>query len=705
MVDILKDLNDKQVEAVNFTEGPLLVLAGAGSGKTKTLTHRIANIIQSKKAYQNEILAVTFTNKAAREMRERLSIILDENNSRSFMPWMGTFHSICVRILRIDGKKNSIANNFVIYDEDDRKGLIKESMKKLSISEDEVKSSAASSMISGAKNKLVSAEEFIASANFPLQQKVGHIYQEYEKMRIKADALDFDDILLEVVSLFRQLPEVRQKWQKLFKYILIDEYQDTNKVQYNIIKLLINENRNICVVGDDWQSIYSWRGADFTNILNFEKDFPGAKVVKLEQNYRNTGAILKAAQNVINQNVNRTDKVLWTESGEGDPIEYINAYDADDEASRISDIIDSHVSIGAREYSDFAVFYRTNSQSYNIEKALIRRQIPSEIIGGIRFFDRAEIKDILAYLKLAYQPNDIASFKRIANVPKRSLGKTSLDRFIEWQQTSGMDIISALNNVEQSSSITPRAKKSFMALGDMFRVFQAKIMSKNLPSDIISSIVNKTNYADYINDGTPKAVERLENIDTLISEAKPYADIETYIEEVSLMSSADKKNSNGSVTLMTLHAAKGLEFPVVFMIGLEEGIFPHSRALDNPSEMEEERRLCYVGMTRAEKELYITSARSRIQFGQIQYNEPSRFLKDIDDSFSSKPEQNSNQEECFMDEIYEDEVFFFDVGDRVNSAAFGNGTIEDVDGMAVIVLFDNGTRRKLNVEYARLKKL
>lgn len=707
MTKIFDSLNDRQLEAVQNLEGPVLVLAGAGSGKTKTLTHRIANIIDQKLAWPYQILAVTFTNKAAREMRERLSMLLDQPNDHSFMPWMGTFHSICVRILRIDGAKNNIPSNFVIYDEDDRRGLIKQSMKKLSLTDDDVKPAAASAAISNAKNKLVSPEEMEASANYSFQQKIAKVYQEYEKSRVKAGALDFDDLLLEVVKLFREHPEVQADWQKQFKYILIDEYQDTNPVQYAIVKMIVNQQRNICVVGDDWQSIYSWRGADFTNILNFEKDFPGAKVVKLEQNYRNSGTILRAAQNVINQNENRSDKVLWTSHDDGVPIKYIAAYDGDDEANQVAEMISSQVALSARNYGDFAVLYRTNSQSYSIEKAMIRYQIPSEIVGGVRFFDRAEIKDVLAYLKLIYQPNDIASFRRIANVPKRGVGQTSLDKFIAWQQSSGFDLLSAMENVDLASSITGRARKSLVEFGEKLRKIQIKLINNAAPADILTDIIDKFNYKDHLKDGTPKETERIENVDTLVSEAKQYAEIETYMEEVSLMSSVDKITGQGSVTLMTLHAAKGLEFPVVFMVGMEDGIFPHSRALDSPAEMEEERRLCYVGMTRAEQELILSSARSRLQYGKIQQYEPSRFLRDLGGEINlgnSSDDYESIDQEVY-DDIYSQEFEFFEVGDRVNSLTFGNGTVEEIDGMAAVINFDDGPSRKLNVEYARLRKI
>ena len=465
-MDLLHGLNPAQKSAVQTTSGPLLILAGAGSGKTKTLTHRIAYLIAHERVWPNEILAVTFTNKAAREMRERLGHLLKQDSgARQFMPWMGTFHGICVRLLRIDGDRIGIQSNYVIYDEDDRQGLIKQAMKQLSVTDKQIKPSAVSGMISNAKNELITPEEFSETASYPFQKEVAKIYTQYEKMRKVAGALDFDDLLIETVRLFKEQPDVKSKWRSQFKHILIDEYQDTNAAQYAIVKSLVNEHRNICVVGDDWQSIYSWRGADFTNILNFERDFPGATIVKLEQNYRSTGAILDAAQSVITKNTQRTDKKLWTDGPAGAPVQIHGVYDESEEAFIVASRVATQAAIGARGYGDFAILYRTNAQSYTLERALLQQRVPYQIIGGVRFYDRKEIKDIIAYLRVVYQPNDRMSFSRIVNVPTRGIGATSLERFLEWQASSGFDIISALNNADQTSSLTPRAKVALTKLG------------------------------------------------------------------------------------------------------------------------------------------------------------------------------------------------------------------------------------------------
>ena len=697
-MNILGELNDVQKDAVVTTSGPLLILAGAGSGKTKTLTHRIAYLIATEKIWPEEILAVTFTNKAAREMRERLAALLEQPNTRSFMPWMGTFHGICVRLLRIEGHHIGIESNYVIYDEDDRQSLVKQAMKSQSISDKQIKARAVSAAISGAKNKLQTPEDFAAAASYPFEKTIAALYAEYEKTKKKAGALDFDDLLIEVVRLMREKPEVRDKWRSKFKQILIDEYQDTNAAQYAIVKALIGDEQNICVVGDDWQSIYSWRGADFTNILNFERDFPGAKVVKLEQNYRSTGAILEAAHNIISKNVKRSDKKLWTAAGEGSPVQIHQTYDEAEEANLVASRISAQTAIQARRPSDFAILYRTNAQSYTLERALLQMHVPYKIIGGVRFYDRKEIKDIIAYLRVLYQPNDRVSFSRIANVPTRGVGATSLEKFFTWQASTGLDIVSALIDIEQSP-VGGKARNSMLRLGETLRGLQARVESGDDPSTLIDSLLQRTGYRDYILDGTPQAEDREENLSSLVSDSKPFTELSEFLEEVALMSSADE-TSDDAVTLMTVHAAKGLEFPVVFMVGLEEGIFPHSRVYEaGPSELEEERRLCYVGMTRAREELQLSYASSRLQFGQRGYNAPSRFLNDLGSGASVTTADEHHADEPFYD------MMEFDIGDRVRSQQFGEGEIVDVDGMAVSIRFDSNQTKKLNVEYARLVKL
>ncbi len=703
-MDKADSLNAAQRQAVEMASGPLLILAGAGSGKTKTLTYRIAYLLTEKQIWPNEILAVTFTNKAAREMRERLAVLTGQQNNRRFMPWMGTFHGICVRILRQDGEAIGVQKNFVIYDEDDRQGLIKQAMKQLSIGTDKIKPRGVSAAISSAKNDLIDPESYAADAHYPQQQAIAKIYELYERLRDAAGALDFDDLLIETVRLFRDLPAVRQRYRQQFKHILIDEYQDTNAAQYAIVKFLVNDERNICVVGDDWQSIYSWRGADFKNILNFERDFPGATVVKLEQNYRSTGAILEAAQNVISKNIERTDKVLWTAAGKGNPVQVLAMYDEGEEATTIASHIAAQVSAGVRHCRDFAVLYRMNAQSFAFERALLQQHVPYQLVGGVRFYDRKEIKDIIAYLRLLFQPNDRMSFSRIVNVPTRGIGATSLEKFLTWQGQTDTDIIAALENVDQTSTLTPRAKHALSVLGDTLRSLQVRVVKNDNPGEIIEQLIEKTGYRDFILDGTPQAEDREANLGVLVNDAKAFVALPDFLEEVALMSSVDQSNDEDSVTLMTLHAAKGLEFPVVFMTGMEEGIFPSSRALEEgPRQLEEERRLCYVGMTRAREELFLSYAQSRMQYGARSYSDPSRFLQDMGHDIALRP--NLAYDAPPRHDEFEEYVMDYDIGQRVRSPQFGDGEVVDIDGLAVSVRFDSGAQKKLNVEFARLQKM
>lgn len=700
MTDFTDGLNDEQARAVTHGDGPLLILAGAGSGKTKTLTHRIAYLIGELKVFPSRILAVTFTNKAAKEMRQRLAKLLDEDaENRQFMPWMGTFHSICVRILRMDGAHIGLDKRFLIYDTDDQVSLMKQIMKARGLTDKDIKPRAVLSVISNAKNEMRSAEDFSMSARGPREQKIAELFFVYEKALKEAAALDFDDLLIKTVELLRAKSDIRQKWQRQFEHILIDEYQDTNAVQYALIKLLVNERRNLCVVGDDAQSIYSFRGADYTNILNFERDFPGTTVVKLEQNYRSTGAILDLANSLIQHNIHRTDKNLWTANGDGIDPKLWQLYSESEEALAIANEIQAQIANG-RQYGDVAVLYRTNAQSYAIERALRQSYIPYKIVGGLRFLDRAVVKDVLAYLRLLYQPSDRVSFLRIVNVPKRGIGTVSVAKFLDWNYAARRDIVSGLLAVEEADNLTARAKRPLLELGKILEELQQEIDGS--PAELIEKIIKRTGYGDFINDGTPQAEERMENIGVLLAEAKAYVDVPAFLEEMALMSSVDTA-AEQQVTLMTLHAAKGLEFPVVFLAGLEEGILPHARVFDSgkADDIEEERRLCYVGVTRAREELFISCASSRTQFGQIGYNMPSRFLDEMGLMVGGidRPAQPPVEADFYSEEIG------LEVGDRVRSPSFGAGEIIDSEGLGVTVKFDDGKIKKLNVEFARLEKI
>lgn len=629
MDTILGGLNPAQKEAVETLEGPLLILAGAGSGKTKTLTHRIANLIAHGVMLSN-ILAVTFTNKAANEMRVRLWGILEPDADgkidppRSFMPYMGTFHGIAVRILRIEADAAGLDRNFVIYDADDQVSLIKRILKDLKLTDNKnLKPKSIQAIISSEKNQGNGPDEYAAGALYPNQHNIAKVFRRYEEEKTKAGALDFDDLLLRELELLQKNPSVRKKWQEKFKHILIDEYQDTNVVQYNIVKLLVNEQKNICVVGDDWQSIYSWRGADFTNILNFERDYPGAKVIKLEQNYRSTGCILAASQKIINKNKTRTDKTLFTEIGNGEPVEIESLRDETEEANYVALKI-MNMQRQYPDYSDFAVLYRTNAQSYTFEKAFINMHIPYKIVGGVRFYDRKEVKDVLAILKLLISGRDKVSLERvvknvISGVGEVSLGKIlmAIDALPDDEPLKNPDILEVLS--------AAKAKNGFGKLVN----FVKKISLDDNPGEIVKKVIEYFDFKTLTDDGTPSGEERMANLEVLASNAAAYDKLEDFLADASLMSSADESVVKNSVTLMTLHAAKGLEFPVVFMVGMEEGLFPSGRASEDEAGLEEERRLAYVGMTRAMRKLFLTYAASRYSYGSRNYNMPSRFLTEL----------------------------------------------------------------------------
>ena len=631
MDSIVTGLNDRQKEAVECLEGPLLILAGAGSGKTKTLTHRIANLI-SHGVKPSRILAVTFTNKAAKEMRQRLWDLLQdvsgtEEPPRSFMPYMGTFHGIAVRILRQEAEAVGLDRNFVIYDMDDQVSLIRRVMKELKLSDNkQLKPKSVQSIISSEKNQGNGPKEYEAAAFYPNQKQIAKIFKRYEEEKTKAAALDFDDLLLKELELLQNHPEVRKKWRERFEHILIDEYQDTNIIQYNIVKLLVNEKRNICVVGDDWQSIYSWRGADFTNILHFERDFPGAKVIKLEQNYRSTGRILEASQKIINENKIRTDKILFTEAEEGEPVDVESLQDETAEANFVALSI-LRMQKEYPDYSDFAVLYRTNAQSYAFEKALLDMHIPYKIVGGVRFYDRKEVKDVLAIMRLVINQRDKVSLSRVVSNVLSGIGEASLAKIL--MAMDSMEDEKPLFNADLSEVLKAgKAKNGLMRLVNFLRKMTEGEVAFS-PTEMIQRAVEYFDFKTLTDDGTPAAEERMRNLEVLAGNAASFETLEDFLAEASLMSSADEVSAKNSVTLMTLHAAKGLEFPVVFIVGLEEGLFPSGRVSEDEAELEEERRLMYVGMTRAMRRLFLTYAASRYAYGSRNYNMPSRFLIEL----------------------------------------------------------------------------
>lgn len=717
--EFLKDLNSEQQRAVESTEGPLLILAGAGSGKTKTLTHRIAYIIDKNLATPYNILAVTFTNKAAGEMRERVAQLLGHrSDDRSFMPFMGTFHSICVRLLRQDGDQIGIPKNFVIFDELDRTACVKKISKELSIDEKSFPARKLSSIISSAKNELISPDELTSTASSPTQKEAARVYPLYQKTLKDAMALDFDDLISRTVQMLSGNEQIRTKWQQQFRYVMIDEYQDTNAAQYKLIKLLTNENNNIAVVGDDWQSIYSWRGADFKNILNFEKDYKNCQVIKLEQNYRSTKHILDAAHSVISKNAHRSTKKLWTDLGDGLPVQIIPVGSERNEGEAIVRTIRNQVDGGIRTYKDFAVLYRTNAQSRSLEEVFVHYGIPYRIVGGVRFYDRKEIKDIMAYLRLIYQPEDVMSFERIVNVPARSVGAKSLINFNAWRTENAITLDEALQNADRCTDITPKARKGLLGLSDIVRSMR-EVMGDSNVSGLVDSLVRRLDYLTYLDDGTMQSESRQENVKELLSVASEYEELglEGFLEEVSLLTSSDNNDTHkDSVTLMTLHGAKGLEFPVVFMSGMEETVFPHSRALYDASEMEEERRLCYVGMTRAKQELYLLYASSRMLYGGTLHNPPSRFLADVDSrladthqptvfggSFAS--EYAPRPKEALAVSTEPRYVPDLEIGDGINHSVFGKGTVVHMDGDIATISFGSRGTKQLDISLAPLQKI
>ncbi|MDR1168929.1 MAG: UvrD-helicase domain-containing protein [Heliobacteriaceae bacterium] len=645
MENIPDNLNEEQVEAVKTVSGPLLILAGAGSGKTRVLTARIAYLIQNG-IRPHDILAVTFTNKAAREMKERLGIILGENTVKYM--WVGTFHGICGRILRENienysfksGKK--LDKNFTIYDEGDSVAVIKQAVKKLNLDEKIYVPKLIKSVISNAKNKMQDAYSFATFARDFRSQKIAAVFEEYENALSNNNAIDFDDMLLLTVKLLEQNAQVREYYHNRFKHIMVDEYQDTNMAQYKLVNLLYTNNspppsgssadRSLCVVGDVDQSIYSWRGADYTIILNFKKDFSNTKVIKLEQNYRSTANILNAANAIIENNNERVDKVLYSQKGDGELIDYFEAQDESDEANFIAGKIKQD---SGGNYNRYAVLYRTNSQSRALEEALIAAGIPYRIYGGLKFYDRKEIKDIIAYLRLIYNTDDSQSLRRIINVPKRAIGDTTVKSLADFANSQDINLFEAIKRIDESE-LSIKVQSKLKDFASLIEKFQTAVKTCGL-HEFVTLVIEKTGYLAQLQlQNTPEAEADIENLQELVNVAGGFEPEDTdnplgeFLQQVALVSDIDGlENISNNVTLMTLHSAKGLEYPEVFLAGCDEGVFPHQRTFGNAGELEEERRLMYVGVTRAEERLYLLSAKRRQMWGEYKYYNPSRFIEEI----------------------------------------------------------------------------
>lgn len=707
MADLLAQLNPPQKEAVSTTNGPVLVLAGAGSGKTRVLTYRMYYMLRKGIARPENILAVTFTNKAAGEMKNRIADLLQSTGTPMYsLPWVGTFHSICVRLLKANAEYIGLSKEFSIYDRSDQLDAVKDVMKRLQMDTKQIKPNAVLNYISSAKSELIPPSRYGEYAVGYFQDRVAEIYPEYQKLLRSNTALDFDDLIMETVRLFEQEGEILDRYQRLFTHIMVDEYQDTNHAQYKLIKLLAEKHKNICVVGDDAQSIYSFRGATIQNILNFEKDYPDAKVIKLEQNYRSTKTILDASNLVISLNPNQKKKELWTDNDHGDPITIYEALDEKDEADWVAKQIKD------MDTFDTAVLYRTNAQSRALEEALLRRGISYQVVGSVEFYKRKEIKDVMAYLRVLYNQADDISLKRIINVPRRGIGGTTLGNVEREALANRQSILPYLLGLQPEE--LARWGKSVNEFTQMMKKL-INISKQEVIGQLITDLVELTGYRQSLDDGTSENEQRLENIRELITVAErfkeldPVESMERFLEEISLIEGYNNRDDGPSIKLMTVHSAKGLEFDNLFIVGMEEGIFPHSNSYVDPTQMEEERRLAYVAITRAKQNLYIVHTQSRTFFGSRSSNPVSRFVSDIPDELLrfetvGGPVFDDGWREVVEDEDYQQDFVELNKGDKVEHDIFGVGIVVDYDDSLIIVGFKGG-QKELSREYAKLKKI
>ena len=722
---LLDGLNDPQREAVTHDGGPLLVLAGAGSGKTRVLTHRLAWLVETGRASSGEILAITFTNKAAEVMRGRVEHLLG-HSTRGM--WVMTFHSSCARILRVEAERIGYTRGYTIYDQSDSRRLIKQCLDELGVDPKRFTPAAIQRQISDAKNRLRGPAEYSEMVGDYFERTVAEVYELYEKSLLRMNAMDFDDLIGRTVTLFERFPEVRERYGKTFRFVLVDEYQDTNHAQYRLLQLLVADHRNIAVVGDDAQSVYGFRGADIRNILDFKDDFPDATVIKLEQNYRSTQTVLDAANAIISNNRDQMPKTLWTDLGEGDSIVLRTLDDEHSEARYVAGEIERLVDEGLSR-SEIAVFYRMNSQSRVLEDTLVRREIAYQVVGGTKFYDRAEVKDAVAYLTLLINGQDAVSFQRVANTPRRGLGQTSLSRVLTHAQTTGVSIWEA---AADPAAVPGLGKAAVKALGRFMETMEGlrQRHQQGVPiGDLLDAVIHESGYVEWLeNERTIEAAGRLENLEELVEVAREFdaaADAEDdsldlFLQQVSLVADADSRQDDESlVTLMTLHNAKGLEYPVVFIIGCEDGLFPHSRSIDEGT-LEEERRLCYVGITRAMRNLTMTSARQRNVFGAQTSGVPSRFLSELpgglldqeDDQYSApiggRPRGRPGAWESAAATAHEPPAMpttNFGVGDDVVHAAFGDGVVIGAEpgGILIVRFAQSGEERKLMAQYAPIR--
>jgi DNA helicase-2/ATP-dependent DNA helicase PcrA len=724
-MDILAELNPAQREAVELVNGPVLILAGPGSGKTRVIAHRVAYLIKVCQISPHRIMAVTFTNKAAREMEERLHRLIGSSVGDLTI---GTFHAICARILRRDGKTMGIDPRFVIYDEEDQTSLLKQSIQGIGLDPKQYVPRAIASAISAAKSRMLTPQDYIQRTRSYFEEVAGRVYEHYQQLLEESSALDFDDLLMKAVQLFRNSPETLSKYQSRYLHILVDEFQDTNLVQYELIRHLGGERRNICVVGDPDQSIYSWRFADLRNILSFEKDYPEARLVLLEQNYRSTKLILETATHVISANQQRKPKTLWTNNELGELINVVETYTEQDEAQFVVSEIERLVGEGRARLSDCAVMYRTNAQSRALEEAFIRYGTPYKLVAATRFYERREIKDIIAYLRVIQNPHDNVSLQRIINIPGRGIGQVSLSQLSSWAKSQGVSLYDALKLMAEKNEayqppFSPRVSKSLAGFLSLVQEFASRSRELNL-LDLFDLVVKQTGYEKYILSGE-NGEERRNNILEFRTVARDYRELKpgegltSFLEGVTLVSDVDGLDDTvDAVTLVTLHQAKGLEFPVVFIVGVEDGILPHFKSLDEPDQLEEERRLCYVGITRAKQRVYLVYAFRRSLMGSSTVNKPSRFLKDIPQHLIAPSYLWQGEERQIMPALYSwnrtpapsFSLPELKAGDHIRHAQFGDGVVVSCqpvkDDKEVVVVFTSGVGvKKLLLSLAKLEKI
>jgi DNA helicase-2/ATP-dependent DNA helicase PcrA len=708
MRDILETLNSAQREAVEAAEGPILVVAGPGSGKTRVLTHRVAYLIKHYGVSPYRIMAVTFTNKAAREMKERLHRLLGRQLRQITI---GTFHATCVRILRREAQHLPYDRNFIIYDDGDQFSLIRQCLKELDLDEKTFSPRAIQNAISKAKSQLIGHQEYVPPSY--KHEATSRVYRRYQQLLLQNNALDFDDLLMVTVQVLRQEEDVLQKYQRLYQHILVDEFQDTNIAQYTIVKLLAGEHHNLFVVGDEDQSIYSWRGADFRNVQRFREDYPDVQVILLEQNYRSTQIILDVAHNVIAHNVQRVAKDLWTQNEPGMPVTSHEAYDEEEEAQYVLQEIRGLVAEDGYQPGDFAVMYRTNAQSRALEEVFVRAGVPYKLIGATRFYERREIRDVLAYLRVIHNPRDAVSLYRIINVPRRAIGRKTMDQLEAWAESKEVSLFEALKLLREEEDVPlgARGHRSLLGFWELMEELIAAGRSMNV-LELLDLALERTGYAEYVRDGSDRGQDRWENIKELRSVAQEYAhlpaeeSLTAFLEDVALVSDVDNLDEEVKAPcFLTLHMAKGLEFPVVFIVGLEEEILPHSRSMETPEELEEERRLCYVGITRAKERLYLLHTFRRTLFGRDELSEPSRFLHDIPSHFL----QGRGDTGPHTLRARPVTAARFSAGDRIRHPQFGEGIVLNSkllgDDEEVTVVFETLGAKRLLTAFTDLEKI